>query len=138
MKGLALNSFYKDVDFSFPPQGVTMKSHIFYYKYFQSTTIATGTLINILNESAIPLSVMAIIKKNNNFALNMNMVQSVYRGASLKSVIGEGNKLTNNKLENKLTLKSFVIKFPLWSKLKYKLIIFILGILGKKVPKKSR
>jgi hypothetical protein len=138
MKGLALNSFYKDIDFSFPPQGVTKESHIFYYKYFQGTTIATGTLINILNESAMPLSVMAIIKKNNNFFLNMNMIQSIYRGATLNSIIGEGDKLTSHKLKNKLTLKSFIIKFQLLSILKYKLIMCILGILGNKAPEKPR
>jgi SAM-dependent methyltransferase len=138
MKGLAFNSFYKDIDFSFPPQGVIKESHIFFYKYFQSTTIATGTLINVLNESAMPLGVMALIKKNNNFSLNMNMIQSIYRGVSLNAVIGNGDKLTNSKLKNKLTLKSFIIKLPLSSVFKYKLIIFILGILGKMAPEKSR
>lgn len=137
IKGLAFDSFYKDIDFSFPPQGVIKESHVFFYKYFQSTTIATGTLINILNESAMPLNLMAIIKKNNNFSFNMNMIQSIYRGANLSTIIGSGDKLTNSPLKNKLTLKSFILKFPLGSIIKYKLIIFILGILGKKAPKKS-
>jgi SAM-dependent methyltransferase len=138
MKGLAFNSFYKDIDFSFPPQGVIKESHIFFYKYFQSTTIATGTLINVLNQSAMPLGVMALIIKKNNFSLNMNMIQSIYRGVSLNAIIGNGDKLTNSKLKSKLTLKSFIIKFPLGSTFKYKLIIFILDILGKMAPKKSR
>jgi hypothetical protein len=138
MKGLVFNSFYKDIDFSFPPQGVIKESHIFFYKYFQSTTIATGTLINVLNASAMPLSVMAIIKKNNNFSLNMNMVQSIYRGTSLNSIIGNSDKSTTSQSKNKSTLKSFIIKFPLCSMFKYKLIIFILGILGKMAPEKSR
>lgn len=137
MKGLVFNSFYKDIDFSFPPQGTIKESHILFYKYFQSTTIATGTLINILNESAMSLCLMAIIKKNNNFSLNMNMIQSLYRGANLNAIIGSGDKLVNSPLKNKLTLKSFILKFPLGSIIKYKLIIFILGILGKKAPKKS-
>ena len=138
MKGLALNSFYKDIDFSFPPQGVIKESHIFFYKYFQRTTIATGTLINVLNESAIQLGVMALIIKKNNFSLNMNMIQSIYRGVSLNAIIGNGDKLTNSKSKRKLTLKSFIIKFPLGSTFKYKLIIFILDILGKMAPEKSR
>jgi len=138
MKGLVLNSFYKDIDFSFPSQGTIKESHILFYRYFQSTTIATGTLINILNESAMPLSVMAVIKKNNNFSLNMNMMQSLYRGANLNTIIRSPDRLVNSPLKKKLTLKSFILKFPLGSIIKYKLIIFILGILGKKVPKKSR
>ena len=68
----------------------------------------------------------------------MNMIQSIYRGASLNAVIGNGDKLTNSKLNNKLTLKSFIIKFPLLSILKYKLIMCILGILGNKAPEKPR
>ena len=95
---MAFNSFYKDIDFSFPPQGVIKESHIFFYKYFQRTTIATGTLINVLNESAIQLGVMALIIKKNNFSLNMNMIQSIYRGVSLNAIIGNGDKLTNSKL----------------------------------------
>jgi hypothetical protein len=138
LKGLAFNSFYKDIDFSFPPQGVTKESHVFFKKYFQSTTIATGTLINLLNASGIPLGVMAVIKKNNNFSLNLNMMQSIYRDASLNSIIGSHDKLTKSKLENKFSFKSFLIKFPLSSIFKYKLIIFILGILGKRAPGKSR
>jgi hypothetical protein len=138
MKGLIFNSFYKDIDFSFPSKEVTKESHNFYYKYYQKTTIATGTLMKLLGNSGIPLTVMAIIIKNNNFSLNMNIVQSIYRDVSLNSIIDTAHILTNSKLKNKSTLKSFIINFPISSKFKYKLIVFILGILGKAVPEKPR
>ena len=76
--------------------------------------------------------------EENNFSLNMNMIQSLYRGANLNTIIGSGDKLVDSPLKNKFSLKSFILKFPLGSIIKYKLIIFILGILGKKAPKKSR
>ena len=68
----------------------------------------------------------------------MNMMQSLYREANLNTIIRSPDRLVNSPLKKKLTLKSFILKFPLGSIIKYKLIIFILGILGKKVPKKSR
>ncbi|SVD43424.1 uncharacterized protein METZ01_LOCUS396278, partial [marine metagenome] len=74
LRGLAFNSFYKRINFDFPPKLAISKSHRFYKKSYQSTSLATGTLICLLNNSSVPLDIMAVIQKNQDFSLNMNLI----------------------------------------------------------------
>ncbi len=137
IRGLAFNSFYKRINFDFPPRLSTNKSHRFYNKSYQSTSLATGTLMKLLNDSSVPLGVMAVMQKNQDFSLNMNLIQSMYQDHNLATAVGNSENSVNNKLTNKMSLKSFILNFPATSLIKYKLIIFILRILGTKSPKKT-
>ena len=137
IRGLAFNSFYKRINFDFPPKLAISKSHRFYKKSYQSTSLATGTLICLLNNSSVPLDVMAVIQKNQDFSLNMNLIQSIYQDYNLATTIGKSEPSTKNNLINKTSLKSFILNFPVSSLIKYRLIIFILRILGDRAPKKS-
>ena len=137
IRGLAFNSFYKRINFDFPPKLAISKSHRFYKKSYQSTSLATGTLICLLNNSSVPLDVMAVIQKNQDFSLNMNLIQSIYQDYNLATTVGKSKPSTKNNLINKTSLKSFILNFPVSSLIKYRLIIFILRILGDRAPKKS-
>ena len=132
--GLAFNSWYKKTNFDFPPKLGISKSHRFYKKSFQSTTLATGTLIYLLNSFSVQLGVMAVIQKNQDFSLNMNLIQSVYAFSSERTM-GKSEYLYTKKWA--AYLKSFIRNFPISSQIKYRLIIFILRILGDRAPKKS-
>ncbi len=134
--GLAFNSFYKRINFDFPPKLAISKSHRFYKKSYQSTSLATGTLMQLLNDSSVPLGIMAVIQKNKDFSLNMNLIQSIYQDYDLATTIGKSEPSTNKKLINKTSLKSFIFNFPVSSLIKYRLIIFILRIFGDRAPKK--
>ena len=137
IRGLALNSFYKRINFSFPPKLAINKSHRFYKKSYQSTSLATGTLMKLLNDSSVPLGVMAVIQKNQDFSLNMNLIQSVYQDHDLATAVGKSEPSANKNLLNKMSLKSFILNFPATSLIKYRLIVFILRILGARSPKKT-
>ena len=132
--GLAFNSWYKKINFDFPPKLATSKSHRFYKKSFQSTSLATGTLIYLLNNFSVQLHVMAVIQKNQEFILNMNLFQSVYQDSSELNM-GKSEHLKTKKWAS--SLKSFIRNFPVSSLIKYRLIIFILRILGDRAPKKT-
>ena len=80
---------------------------------------------------------MAVIQKNQDFSLNMNLIQSLYQDYDLATAVGKSEPSTKNKLINKTSLKSFILNFPVSSLIKYRLIIFILRILGDRAPKKS-
>ena len=136
IRGLAFNSFYKRINFDFPPKLATSKSHRFYQKSYQSTSLATGTLMQLLNDSSVPLGVMAVIQKNQDFSLNMNLIQSIYQDHDLATAVAKSESSVNKNLINKTSLKSFILNFPVSSLFKYKLIIFILRILGNRAPKK--
>ena len=136
IRGLAFNSFYKKINFDFPPKLAISKSHRFYKKSYQSTSLATGTLMQLLNDSSVPLGIMAVIQKNKDFSLNMNLIQSIYEDYDLATTIGKSEPSTNKKLINKTSLKSFIFNFPVSSLIKYRLIIFILRIFGDRAPKK--
>ena len=137
IRGLAFNSFYKKINFDFPPKLAINKSHRFYNKSYQSTSLATGTLMKLLNDSSVPLGVMAVMQKNQDFSLNMNLIQSLYQDHDLATAVGKSEHSTNKKLSNKMSLKSFIFNFPVSSLIKYRLIIFILRILRDRAPKKS-
>ena len=130
--GLAFDTWYKKTNFDFPPKLASRKSHRFYKNSFQSTTLATGTLIYLLGFS-FELNVMAVIQKKQNFSLNMNLIQSVYADSSDRTM----NKSDfSYKKKWPAYLKLFIRIFPLSSLIKYRLIIFILRVLGHRVPKK--
>lgn len=131
--GLVFNSWYKKTNFDFPPKLAIKDSHRFYKKSYQSTTIATGTLIYLLNSFSVQLGVMAVIQKNKNFRLNMNLIQSVYADSSERTM-GKSEYLYTKKWA--ANLKSFIRNFPISSLIKYRLIIFILRVFGDRVPKK--
>ena len=132
-QGLAFDSWYKKINFDFPPKLAMSKSHRFYKKSFQSTTLATGTLMYLLSFS-FEFNVMAVIQKNQDFSLNMNLLQSVYQDSSERTM-DKSEYLKTKKWA--VSLKSFIRNFPVSSLIKYRLIIFILRILGDRAPKKS-
>jgi len=136
-RGLAFNSFYKRINFDFPPKLATIKSHRFYKKSYQSTSLATGTLMQLLNDSSVPLGITAVIQKNRDFSLNMNLIQSVYQDHDLATAVGTSESSAKKNLTNKTFLKSFILNFPLGSLFKYRLIVFILKILGDRSPQKT-
>ena len=132
--GLVFNSWYKKINFDFPPKLARSKSHRFYKKSYQSSSLATGTLIYLLNYLSVELDVTAVIQKHKDFSLNMNLYQSVYEDSS-ERVMGKSEYLKTKKWA--VFFKSFIRKFPVSSLIKYRLIIFILRILGDRAPKKS-
>ena len=86
--------------------------------------------MQLLNDSSVPLGIIAIIQKNLDFSLNMDLIQSIYQDHDLATTVGKSEH------SNKSFLKSFIVNFPVSSLIKYKLIIFILRILGDRAPKK--
>ena len=77
------------------------------------------------------------IQKNQSFSLNMDIIQSNYQDYDLATITGKSEPSKQKKLLNRTSLKSFILNFPLSSLVKYRLIIFILRILGDRTPKKS-
>ena len=137
IKGLAFNSFYKRINFDFPPKLAINRSHRFYQKSYQSTSLATGTLMKLLNDSSVPLGVMAVFQKNQDFSLDMDLIQSIYQDHDLATAVANSESSDNKNLLNKSFLKSFILNLPLGSLFKYRLIVFILKILGDKSPQKT-
>ena len=130
-KGLSFDNFYEETSFSHPPSISNTYGYKFYNKRFMKSSIATGTLINLLNQSGYTTSLLSIIKKSNEGNLNFNFSQYIYRSFSLKNIVGSSNKkITDKKSFMKIRLskkfvKLFIINFPLSSILKYRIILFI-------------
>ncbi len=135
LKGLVLNSFYSGLNTKFPPESITPESIQFYRKNYLGTSIATGTLLNLINRVNVSFNVSAVIQKNHEFSFTINAIQSIYRNNTLDSVVGEPSALITKEFKTKISLKSIVLNLPIGSKTKFKIITFILSVLGERVPK---
>lgn len=136
-KALIFDKFYKDTPFDFPPSCASENSHDLYLSAYQPTSLATGTLLNLINASGKKSMVLAVIQKYKDFSLNLDFSQSVYRNVALSSVVGSGEASVGSSAAKNMSLKSFILGFPLPSLIKFKLITYFLTILGHKAPKKS-
>jgi hypothetical protein len=136
-KALIFDKFYKDTPFNFPPECASKTSYDFYLSTYQPTSLATGTLLNLVNASGKASMVLAVIKKYKDFSFSLDFSQSVYRNVSLSSVVGSGQASIEKSAKDNKSLKSFLLRFPLPSMVKFKLITFALKILGDKTPKKK-
>ncbi len=137
LKGLVLNSFYSGLNTKFPPESITPESIQFYRKNYLNTSIATGTLLSLINRVNVPFAVSAVIQKNHEFSFTLNAIQSIYRNNTLDSVCGESSALITKELKTIMSLKSIVLNLPIGSKNKFKIITFILSVLGERAPKKK-
>ena len=70
------------------------------------------------NDSSVPLGIMAVIQKNKDFSLNMNLIQSIYQDYDIATTIAISEPSTNKKLINKTSFKSFIFNFPVSSQMK--------------------
>lgn len=137
IKALMFNEFYKDTLFDFPPLRTSKNSHTYYLSTYQPSSLATGTLMNLVNISGQPSSVLAVIQKNEDFVLNLDFVQAEYRNMSLATMVGTGETSIEKIPSKKRSLKSFIVGFPLPALIKFKLITYALKMLGPKAPKKT-
>jgi len=137
LKGIVLNSFYRGLNAKFPPESTTPGSAQFYRKNYLDTSIVTGTLLNLINRVNVSFDVLAVIQKNHEFSFTINTIQSIYRNHSLDSVIGDPDAPISKKFKTNMSLKSIVLNLPIGSKNKFKIITFILSILGDRAPQKK-
>ncbi len=137
LKGVILNSFYPGLNVKFPPESITLGSIQFYRKNYVDTSIATGTLLTLINRTNASFVVTAVIQKNHEFSFTINAIQSIYRNNTLGSIVGEPSALITKIVKTKMNLKSIVLNLPIGSKNKFKIITFILSILGERAPKKK-
>ncbi|MDA9603313.1 hypothetical protein N9S25_00865 [bacterium] len=136
-KALIFDKFYQDTPFNFPPSCASKKSYDFYQSTYQPTSLATGTLLNLVNASGKASMVLAVIQKNKDFSFSLDFSQSVYRNVSLSSVVGSGEARVEKSAAKNRSLKSFILGFPLPALIKFKLITYALKMLGHKAPKKN-
>lgn len=136
-KGLSFDNFYEKTNMKYPPIVSSNNGKTFYNKRFLKSTLATGTLMTLLNNSGYTTSLLSIIKKTKQQNLDFNFTQYVYRSFSLNSIVGSGDKKITNKkkllnfrLPKKL-IKSIIINFPLSSIVKYRLILFVISFFKK-------
>jgi SAM-dependent methyltransferase len=137
-KGLVFNDFYKDTNFIFPPYNTIENSEKFYKDKFCKSSIATGTLINLINQSGSPMMLTYIIKKKIEKDVNFNFDQYIYRNFKIEDIVGSSNKsllkdqkFSKKKLFKRL-LKRFILGFPLFDIIKYRIITFLIFLKHKK------
>ena len=132
IKGLALNDFYKNINFAFPPSNTIENSEKFYRDKFHKSSMATGILINLINQSGNPMMLTFVIKKKINNNINFNFDQYIYREFKIEDIVGHSgdsiessstSKVHNKKLFKRL-LKKFILNFPLFNSLKYRIITY--------------
>ncbi len=87
--------------------------------------LLTGTSISILNNFASQVSVLGIISKHDSKELQFKVTQCLYRNFSLSEILTteKNKKLFSQNLKS--LLKKVMVKFPIPSLLKFKLITLI-------------
>lgn len=134
IRGLVFNDFYKDTNFTFPPNNIIENSEKFYKDKFCKSSIATGTLINLINQSGNPMLLTYIIKKKIEKDINFNFEQYIYRNFKIEDIVGtsyesllKDKKFSKTKLFKRI-LKKFILGFPIFDMLKYRIITFLISL----------
>jgi hypothetical protein len=111
-------------------------------KRFHDLGILTGTMINSANRAALPVSITALIAKNNNNEIKFSFMQGEYRRKSLSVICPDDRgiqlkdlKFRDRRVNLKLLVKRIVIASPIPMNMRiylYKMLNFIVRIFEQK------